>query len=374
MRLILILLIISNLSYSQPRKALLIGNSDYRYIPNLIDPSAPISKLKEALDDLGFDVEVKYNLNAENLSAEVEKFADRLSRDSVGFFYYSGHGSQLKGVSYLIPTNVDTHKANKVRYHALSIDEVLSNLQRANNRVNMLFFDACRDVPVGTRGGTKGLGNPTNKPNGSLIVYATEAGKVAQDNTIFISELTKAIKQPNKEILQIGNSLSNSVAIQTNNAQIPEMYSKRLPSGFVLSKIELVIPPPKTSHSNKYITTIGNLMWQDEPYTKAEKNAYDDSSGIKEYGKVLNWENAKKYCQNLSLSGYSDWKLPNESELEKLYKQKSKLKNVISNIYWSSSTYASNTSDAWYVDFDNSRTYYYYKYSSCYVRCVRAGQ
>ena len=370
MRLILILLIISNLSYSQPRKALLIGNSDYRYIPNLIDPSAPISKLKEALDDLGFDVEVKYNLNAENLSAEVEKFADRLSRDSVGFFYYSGHGSQLKGVSYLIPTNVDTHKANKVRYHALSIDEVLSNLQRANNRVNMLFFDACRDVPVGTRGGTKGLGNPTNKPNGSLIVYATEAGKVAQDNTIFISELTKAIKQPNKEILQIGNSLSNSVAIQTNNAQIPEMYSKRLPSGFVLSKIELVIPPPEIYYSNKYIT-IGNLMWQDEPYTKAEKKAYDDYT---EHNKVLKWESAKSYCSNLSLGGFNDWYLPSKEELGNLYKSKDKLKNISSDYYWSSTTSASYTSYAWYVSF-----YYGYmdsngKNHSYYVRCVRVGQ
>ena len=250
MRLLLILLLITNLSYSQPRKALLIGNSDYRYIPNLIDPSAPISKLKDALEDLDFDVEVKYNLDAENLSAEVEKFGDRLSRDSVGFLYYSGHGLQLKGVSYLIPTNVDTKKPNKVRYYALSIDEVLSNLQRANNSVNMLFFDACRDVPVGTRGGTKGLGNPTNKPKGSLIVYATESGKVAQDNDIFISELTKAIKQPNKEILQIGNNLSNSVATRTNNAQIPEMYSKRLPSGFVLSRVEEEeegTPPPKIS-------------------------------------------------------------------------------------------------------------------------------
>jgi hypothetical protein len=43
----------------------------------------------------------------------------------------------------------------------------------------MLFLDVCRDLPIGAKG--------------TLVVYATESGKVAEDNTLFINELTKTI-------------------------------------------------------------------------------------------------------------------------------------------------------------------------------------
>ena len=169
------------------KEALLIGNSDYRYITNLQNPKTSIQKLERALKKLDFHVTTLYNLDAENLSAEVERFRDRLSSNSIGFFYYSGHGCQLNHQSYLVPTNVDTKKASKIKYHALGVGELLDMLDSANNRVNMLFLDACRDVPVGSKGGTKGLGQISVTPKGTLVVYATEAGKVAEDsNLIFV--------------------------------------------------------------------------------------------------------------------------------------------------------------------------------------------
>jgi hypothetical protein len=48
-------------------------------------------------------------------------------------------------------------------------------LSEADNKVNMLFLDACRDVPIGAKGGTKGLGQIHTTPKGTLVVYATAA-------------------------------------------------------------------------------------------------------------------------------------------------------------------------------------------------------
>lgn len=36
-------------------------------------------------------------------------------------------------------------------------------------------------------------------------------------------------------------------------------------------------------------------------------------------GKELNWHQAMKYCQNLRLAGYSDWRLANVDELQDIY-------------------------------------------------------
>ena len=49
----------------------------------------------------------------------------------------------------------------------------------------------------------------------------------------------------------------------------------------------------------------------------------DLSTGLvwaaKDNGKDVTWGNSMKYCRDLSLAGYSDWKLPSIDELESIY-------------------------------------------------------
>lgn len=49
----------------------------------------------------------------------------------------------------------------------------------------------------------------------------------------------------------------------------------------------------------------------------------DPSTGLmwaaKDNGKEVNWHKATKYCRNLRLAGYSDWRLANIGELQGIY-------------------------------------------------------
>jgi len=93
-----------------------------------------------------------------------------------------------------------------------------------------------------------------------------------------------------------------------------------------------------------------------------------------------NWCAAKAYCDALSLWGYTDWRLPNVVELTSIV-DFSKINPSIdttyfasaSNNYWSSTTYADSTSNAWIVNFTSGYAAYYNntKTNSYYVRCVR---
>lgn len=97
------------------------------------------------------------------------------------------------------------------------------------------------------------------------------------------------------------------------------------------------------------------------------------------------WQQALEYAENLTFpaNGYTDWRLPNINELQTLVDYSRYTPAIYpvfrphtSNLssYWSSTTYASNTSYAWIVSFGYGSVYYDGK-SKCYsVRAVRSGQ
>ncbi|QOY52303.1 DUF1566 domain-containing protein [Candidatus Sulfurimonas baltica] len=122
-----------------------------------------------------------------------------------------------------------------------------------------------------------------------------------------------------------------------------------------------------------WATFNNGLMWQDNNGLMWQDNE-DVLSTMK------NWSGAKQYCEDLTLVGFDDWRLPNIDELKSIVDKnrtpaiKKEFKNTISNGYWSSTTNASNTARAWNVYFSNGGQYYYGKASNFYVRCVRAGQ
>jgi len=87
------------------------------------------------------------------------------------------------------------------------------------------------------------------------------------------------------------------------------------------------------------------------------------------------------YCNNLTLGGYDDWVLPSYSQLQSIVNVGTSsptkfypFSYVASAYYWSSTTYAPNTSYAWLVRFSDGYTYYYAKTDKYYARCVRGGQ
>ena len=95
--------------------------------------------------------------------------------------------------------------------------------------------------------------------------------------------------------------------------------------------------------------------------------------------KEMNWHEAIEYAKSLDLAGHTDWRIPTINELFSLidfskHNPATELPNMESSYYWSSSTDASSTANAWHVHFTNGSVYRYYKSNSNYVRCVRSGQ
>jgi hypothetical protein len=120
------------------------------------------------------------------------------------------------------------------------------------------------------------------------------------------------------------------------------------------------------SKSGNIVTdSVTKLQWQDDTT-----------------GSTMTWRAAIDHCEGLTLDSHTDWRLPNLRELTSIVDDTNSVPSIdttafehtASNYYWSSTTYAGHTSDAWNVLFGSGGQYYYGKSSSLYVRCVRAGQ
>jgi len=94
------------------------------------------------------------------------------------------------------------------------------------------------------------------------------------------------------------------------------------------------------------------------------------------------WKEALAYCENLSLAGYNDWRLPNVNELESLvdYNQINPSIDTLAfpatttSNYWSSTTFVEYSFNAWVVHFDRGHRTSKNKPFSFHVRAVRGGQ
>ena len=105
------------------------------------------------------------------------------------------------------------------------------------------------------------------------------------------------------------------------------------------------------------------LMWQDSSVVETQEMLYSQ---------------AKRYCQELSLSGYKDWRLPTVTELQSIVDFKRydpsinrAFYHTAKDNYWSSTIYADDSVRAWAVDFKSGGTSHNRDSYSYYVRCVR---
>jgi len=210
---------------SQKRYALIIGNSNYQHSP-LKNPVNDAVDMSAVLKEKGFEVQLLLNSTFRKMTSAVKKFGKKLYTGGIGLFYYAGHGVQIKGRNYLIPVDLNVESEEDVEFGALDGDYVLSTMDGAENSMNIIILDACRDNPFARsfRSFSRGLGK-MEAPKGSIIIYSTSPGSIAKDGTgrngTFTKHLLSLIKNSNLEIAKLLKNLRKAVLEDSSGVQLP---------------------------------------------------------------------------------------------------------------------------------------------------------
>lgn len=212
----------------EKRLALIIGNSNYVGTNKLPNPVNDASDMATALKKLGFDVMIYTDLNNKGMRQAINTFGEKLRDYQVGLFYYAGHGVQNEGNNYLVPVDAQPESKNEIEYECLDANRILTKMEDARTRTNIVVLDACRNNPLDrswSRGGDNNGLASMDAPIGSVIAYATAPGKTAADgngrNGLYTSALLKALQTPNQTIIQLFQQVRAEVLKQSNNRQIP---------------------------------------------------------------------------------------------------------------------------------------------------------
>ena len=357
MRLLLLTLLLTLVLTAKEKVALVIGNKNYTNQTGLNNPINDAKLIRDTFSGMGYEVLEAYNLNLNDLDDKLDAFIKKAHSAKIAVIYYAGHGMGVNGKNYLIPIGTSNLSVSRLDKRLTSVNELKEAVSYASG-FGVVMFDACRNSlfkekirGLSARGG-RALVRPTVSRANVLVSFSTSPNTIANDDVrngkhspyaLALSEKLKANK--NSDIRQVMGSIRDRVYALTSYKENPQetveenklggkQYclsgickqgeseeTRRLREQIALLKrqqeqnrVVVVDKPIETIHyagenaaSEAEVTTsndivkIGKRMYQNQPFTKR-----------------YTWKEAKGYCQDLTLGGYSGWRLPTRAELNKI--------------------------------------------------------
>jgi tetratricopeptide (TPR) repeat protein len=228
--------VVTATSGGSKRIALVIGNSAYAYAGELRNPANDAKAIAGVLRRVGFtDVIDKYDLGLAQMTAALKDFGDRVAGADWAIVYFAGHGIEMGGNAYLLPTDARLEKDAHVPYETVPLDRLLQTVDSAK-KLRLIILDACRNNPFVARmvrsgGGSRAIGRglPALEVEGDVLVaYATKHGTTALDgegqNSPYALALVENMPAPNVDIRIMFGRVRDTVRRTTNSQQEPYTY------------------------------------------------------------------------------------------------------------------------------------------------------
>jgi len=248
----------SDCALAQSRVALVIGNND---LSNSLlgNPRRDAKIVGEALQKIGFKLvggQPLVDLNKQRMDEQVEAFGKSAKNAEIALFYFSGHGLQLGGDNYLVPTGFESGKSPIV--HALNAAVLMKELAASQAKVKIVLLDACR-TPFMKGGGLVPMQDYA--VNGTVISFATQPNRTAwtgppDGNSPYAKALATKLSVKGLQLYDLLIDVGLEVMSVTHNAQEPSVTTT--PLRVVLNQNPIATSPDTKPPSPTVQTSLPN--------------------------------------------------------------------------------------------------------------------
>ncbi|MFK5984652.1 MAG: DUF4823 domain-containing protein, partial [Pseudomonadota bacterium] len=224
--------------------------------------------------------------NHKKMKQAIRRFGKELNnKNSVGLFFFAGHGLQINNSNYLLPIGAEIEDEADVEFEAINASRVLSKMSLADNGLNLMILDACRNNPFsrGFRSSSRGL-TFMRPASGSLILYATEPGNVAADgsgrNGLFTEKLLASMDTKGLNVEEMFKQTAIEVSKASEKKQVPWSEGVILGNFYFNGNVfnNTIAPAAKLQEINQVANFMGsqeNIFW-----SSVDKNPSIDAYNI----------------------------------------------------------------------------------------------
>src|SRR5437867_821357 len=232
-------------SEAAKRVALIVGNDAYKHVPELRKAVTDANAIASVLRSLGFKVLVAENQDRQAMSQALHAFDNMIEKDDVAFFFFAGHGFEIAGQNYLLPTDVPAAsegEAELIKDASFASDRIVDRFQARGARTTILVLDACRNNPF-ARPGTRALPGggglaPVVPPEGTFVLFSAGAKQTALDalgdrdtdpNSVFTRHFVRQLATPGMTLVQLAKRVQGEVkqvAAGVKHEQTPAYYDE----------------------------------------------------------------------------------------------------------------------------------------------------
>jgi uncharacterized caspase-like protein len=229
------------------RVALVIANDTYGELPKLSNPVSDTREIAAALQRLGFKVSIRNNLTLSQVNKALRDFGEEAESADWAMIYFAGHGMELQGRTFLLPTDVELKQDKHANEEAVQLERLIDKVENAKY-LGLIVLDACRDNPFSksmkktnrvaelsigrSRSGQDtpvGLGAVQLDKAGVLVAYSARHGTVAYDGqpgelSPFAKSLVEFVEQPGVEVQMVFRRVRDRVMELTGQQQEPFSY------------------------------------------------------------------------------------------------------------------------------------------------------
>lgn len=265
---------------AEKRVALVVGNNDYRNVPKLQKAVNDARTMGDTLKQLGFTVMVAENQTRAAFSQTLLAFDKAVGPGDTAFFFYAGHGFEIAGQNFLLPTDVPPATEGQeelVRDASVLADRIIERLQNKKVRTAILVFDACRNNPFerqGTRAvaGGGGLAPMTQLPEGVFSIFSAGPRQTALDrlsnnddnpNSVFTRTFAKQLTEPGANLVQVAQRtrrLVSELAETVRHKQIPVYFDQMVDdvflNGLAKAPAEAAVQPTKSAEPLQQVAAL----------------------------------------------------------------------------------------------------------------------